>query len=148
MTDVENKGAGPTGVERRRPRTGDQSTIGILTHMPALVVLDRIPVPVLAVDDAGVIVFANRTFGDMVGIPATTLVGAPFRSLLLGPEEGPAAGADLAAFAGSVLQFRHAEDWPVRAKMSESALLRGDDAGYLVAFEDITEQTWEKHSSD
>jgi PAS domain-containing protein len=35
--------------------------------MPALVVLERFPVPVLAVADDGAILFANSAFATMVG---------------------------------------------------------------------------------
>ena len=148
MTDPEGPTAHQIHPERRRPTAADQSPIGILQQMPALVVLDRIPVSVLAVDDDGSIVFANRTFGDMVGMSPADMTGTPFRNLLRRPDQGPVSGADFASFAGSVVEFRHAEDWYVEAKMSESALLRGDDAGYLVAFEDITELSWERRAAD
>jgi PAS domain S-box-containing protein len=39
----------------------------ILTQLPAVVVLERIPVPTHAVTREGVILFANTAFAEMVG---------------------------------------------------------------------------------
>ena len=60
----------PGQVERRRPRPADQLPIEELQQMPALVVLERLPAPALAVDRAGTILFANSSFCDMAGHPA------------------------------------------------------------------------------
>ena len=38
-----------------------------LKQLPALVVLERIPIPVLAIANDGALVFANSAFSDMVG---------------------------------------------------------------------------------
>ncbi len=38
-----------------------------LKQLPALVVLERIPVPVLAIAKDGALVFANSAFSEMVG---------------------------------------------------------------------------------
>ena len=48
--------------ERRRHRPAGQSPMDILRQLPALVVLQRMPVPVLAVGDDGTILFANAAF--------------------------------------------------------------------------------------
>lgn len=137
-----------TEAERRRRTPEYRSPIDILTQMPALVVLDRMPVPVLAVDDDGLIVYANRSFGEMVGEACVHMTGRPFRNLLRRPVDGPVSGADLAARAGTVVEIGHADGWCVYAKMSESVLLRDGDTGYLVAFEDVTERSWERQFAD
>ena len=54
-------------VERRRNGKPDQSPMTVLKQLPALVVLERIPVPVLAVAKDGAVVFANTAFSEMVG---------------------------------------------------------------------------------
>jgi PAS domain S-box-containing protein len=137
-----------TEAERRRRAPQSRSPIDILTQMPALVVLDRMPVPVLAVDEDGLIVYANRSFEDMVGEAPAHMTGRPFRDLLRRPIDGPVSGADLAARAGTIVELGHVDGWTVYAKMSESVLLRDSDAGYLVAFEDVTERSWERQFAD
>src|SRR5271166_432264 len=55
-------------VERRRNgRQQSQSPVTILKELPALVVLERIPVPVLAIAHDGTLLFANTAFSEMVG---------------------------------------------------------------------------------
>ena len=46
--------------------------MSLLTELPALVVLERFPVPVLAIAEDGSVIFANGAFGDMVGREWTT----------------------------------------------------------------------------
>jgi hypothetical protein len=54
-------------VERRRNgRQPGQSAMTILKQLPAVVVLERIPVPVLAIAQ-GTVLFANTAFSEMVG---------------------------------------------------------------------------------
>ena len=47
----------------------------ILTRLPALVVLERIPVPSLAMARDGIILFANTAFAEMVGYRAGQVGG-------------------------------------------------------------------------
>jgi hypothetical protein len=63
-------GAGVDGdrrAERRRNGGAGDSPMDILTQLPAVVVLERIPVPTHAVTREGVILFANTAFAEMVG---------------------------------------------------------------------------------
>ncbi len=55
----ENIGDGRHQERRRHPQAG-QSPTDILRQLPALVVLQRMPVPVLAVDDDGTITRSAR----------------------------------------------------------------------------------------
>ena len=57
-------------VERRRDGQERQSPIALLKELPALVVLERFPVPVLAVGEDGTILFANAAFAEMLGYSA------------------------------------------------------------------------------
>jgi len=43
--------------------------MALLKELPALVVLERFPVPVLAIAEDGAILFANAAFGEMPGSP-------------------------------------------------------------------------------
>jgi hypothetical protein len=50
------------------------------------------------------------------------------------------------AHAEQIVTLRHADGFTVRAKMSKSALLRGDDPVTLTTFQDLTEQLWTEGS--
>src|SRR4029078_11815695 len=51
----------------RRYRAHPLSPLATLTQLPALVVLGRLPVPVLEIDREGPIIFANEPFTGMPG---------------------------------------------------------------------------------
>jgi hypothetical protein len=46
------------------------------------------------------------------------------------------------AFANMLVELAHRDGSVVRALMSKSALMRGDDQIALVTFQDLTEQLW------
>ena len=129
-------------VERRRNGRSGDSPMDVLTGLPAVVVLERIPVPTLALARDGIILFANTAFAEMVGYQQDGLAGLAFQEVF---ETGPAALSALSgveALANVVVELRHCEGWTVRAKMSKSALKRSDDPVVLVTFENLTEQLW------
>ena len=68
-------------IERRRNRTPDDSPMDVLTRLPAVVVLERIPVPTLAVARDGVILFANTAFSEMLGYRQDSLAGLAFAEI-------------------------------------------------------------------
>jgi len=53
----------------------------LLKELPALVVLERFPVPVLAIAEDGTILFANEAFGEMLGHPADAVTALKFRQI-------------------------------------------------------------------
>src|SRR6202000_2570105 len=53
--------------DNRRGRPRDESAIEFLRDFPALLALDRLPVPILAVDAAGEMPFAKEAFAALVG---------------------------------------------------------------------------------
>src|SRR5277367_169500 len=65
-------------IERRRNGSPDDSPMDILTRLPAVVMLERIPVPSLAMSRDGIILFANSTFAEMVGYQQDRLAGLTF----------------------------------------------------------------------
>ena len=65
-------------VERRRSGSPGDSPMDILMRLPAVVVLERIPVPSLAMARDGILLFANSAFAEMVGYRQDSLVGLPF----------------------------------------------------------------------
>jgi PAS domain S-box-containing protein len=114
----------------------------VLMRLPAVVVLERVPVPTLAMARDGTILFANTAFAGMVGYRQDSLAGVAFPEIFhtVPAATGALSGDD--ALANLVVELRHCEGWAVRAKMSKSALMRRDDPVVLVTFENLTEQLW------
>jgi PAS domain S-box-containing protein len=143
--DSPRDGAGMDGsrrVERRRNgRSGDSPT-DILTRLPAVVVLERIPVPTLAIARDGIILFANTAFAEMVGYQQDRLAGSVFSQIFHTVPAVVAALSGVDALANLVVELQHCEGWTVRARMSKSALMRSDDPVVLVTFENLTERLW------
>lgn len=115
-----------------------------LKELPALVVLERIPVPVLAIGDDGSILFANTAFADMMGYDPDEALSLRFEQIF---HQAPASESLLAtvhALANMVVELAHKDGSVVRALMSKSAVRRADDQFALAAFQDLTEQLWEE----
>jgi PAS domain S-box-containing protein len=117
--------------------------VDILNGLPALVVLERFPVPVLAVDHGGEIVFANSAFAEMVGRTVADVTALTFADVFHGEQpNGESAVSVVRANADMVVDLLHRDGSVVRAKMSKSALVRGDDPVALATFQDLTERLW------
>ena len=138
-------GAGLDGnrrVERRRNGGSGDSPMDILTRLPAVVVLERLSVPSLAMARDGIILFANTAFADMVGYRQDRLVGLSFPHTFHTVPAALCALSGVDALANLVVELQHSEGWTVRARMSKSALKRRDDPVVLVTFENLTERLW------
>ena len=138
-------GAGTDGnrrIERRRNGSSGDSPADILTRLPAVVVLERVPVPSLAMARDGIILFANTAFAELVGYPQDRLAGLAFPEIFHTVPAAVGALRGVHALANLVVELQHCEGWTVRAKMSKSALMRCDDPVVLVTFENLTERLW------
>ena len=135
-------GEGSRLIERRRNGGSCGSPMEILMRMPAVVVLERFPIPTLAMTRDGTILFANTAFAEMVGYPQDGLAGLAFQDVFHTVPAALCALSGVDALANLVVELRHCEGWPVRARMSKSALMRRDDPLALVTFEDLTERLW------
>jgi PAS domain S-box-containing protein len=149
MSFVPNQSQTPTpaprtsnGIDRRRSGSAGDSPMDILMRLPAVVVLERIPVPLLAMVRDGITLFANSSFAEMVGYRPDTLVGLVFPEIFDTAPVVVAALSGVGALANLVVELRHSEGWTVRARMSKSALVRADDPVVLVTFENLTERLW------
>jgi PAS domain S-box-containing protein len=129
-------------VERRRGGSPGDSPMDILTRLPAVVVLERIPVPSVAMARDGILLFANSAFAEMVGYRQDSLVGLPFAEIFHTAPAVVGALSGVDALANLVVELQHGEGWTVRARMSKSALVRSDDPVVLVTFENLTERLW------
>ena len=129
-------------VERRRQGGPDDSPMDILMRLPAVVVLERVAVPSLAMTRDGIILFANTAFAEMVGYLQDSLAGLMFPEVFHTVPAAVCALSGVDALANLVVELRHREGWTVRARMSKSALMRRDDPVVLVTFENLTERLW------
>ncbi len=130
-------------MERRRHTHPDDSPMATLRQLPALVVLERIPVPVLAIAEDGTILFANTGFAEMLGYTQDEVLALEFRQIF--GQAPPAAGSALSvmqSLANLVVELAHRDGSTVKALMSRSALRRADDRVALATFQDLTEQLW------
>jgi PAS domain S-box-containing protein len=131
-------------VERRRNRQHSQSPMTVLKQLPALVVLKRIPVPVLAIAHDGSILFTNTAFAEMVGRDPDEVLSLRFHQIFHRVPASESLPTVVHALANMVVELAHKEGSVVRALMSESAVMRADDQFALAVFQDLTEQLWEQ----
>jgi PAS domain S-box-containing protein len=129
-------------IERRRNWGSCGSPMDILSRLPAVVVLERFPIPSVAMTRDGTILFANSAFAEMVGYRPEGLAGSAFQEVFDTVPAALCALSGVDALANLVVELRHCEGWTVRARMSKSALMRHDDPAALVTFEDLTERLW------
>src|SRR5271170_57901 len=138
MTPVDNNQV----VDRRRTAQASQSPREALEQLPALVLLERIPIPTLAVLRDGTIVFANGAFAEMVGRDAEEVVSLRFHDVFYGASTTESALSVVDVLANMVVELAHNDGSTVRALMSRSALMRSGDEIALATFQDLTEQLW------
>jgi PAS domain S-box-containing protein len=112
--------------------------------MPALVVLERLPVATLAVAEDGSIVFANLACADMLGYDQDELAMLKFRDIFYARPPAGSVVAGMRDYAELVVELVHKEGSIIRARMSKSALMRDDDPVVLATFHDLTEQLWQE----
>jgi hypothetical protein len=119
---------------------------GDLQLLPALTLLDRLAVPMLAVRLDGVVVYTNVAFATMLGHQADTisLIGQRLPELLAGHSATPPRDCVTALRAAGtmVVDWLHAEGLPVRGLISESVFVRASDQILLIGVTDITELMW------
>lgn len=128
-------------VERRRNTHLSEST-AILMQLPSTVVLERIPVPVLAIVQDGTILFANKAFAEMVGHDPEDVLRLEFHQVFHQATTAECVLSALHARANMIVELAHKDGSVVRALISRSALMRTDDPIVLATFQDLTEQIW------
>jgi PAS domain-containing protein len=134
---------GRSTERRRQPPPSNPD--GYLHELPASILLDRLPTPVLATGLDGVLIYTNPAFATMLGHPGTTtLTEQPLPALLAGHSATPP-GDCVAALRGAgtvVIDWLHAEGFPVRTVVSDSLLVRATDPILLISITDISELMW------
>ncbi|HUH69483.1 MAG TPA: PAS domain-containing protein [Mycobacterium sp.] len=114
----------------------------MLQQIPALVVLERLPAPTLAVDREGTILFANGAFCDMLGHAPDELLAMTFGDICCSLATHHCAVALVGANRDRFVKLAHKDGHPVWASMSKSAMWRRDDTLALATFHDHTEELW------
>jgi PAS domain S-box-containing protein len=127
--------------ERRRPHQSE-SPRDILRQLSAVVVLEQLAAPVLAVGHDGTVVFANAAFADMVGHSRERIMSLRFHEILPAAAGSESAVVVMRAHSDQIVELCHHDGSSVRAEMSGSAMLRGDDPLAVVIFNDVTEHLW------
>jgi PAS domain-containing protein len=114
--------------------------------LPGLVLLDRLPVPMLATGLDGVVVYTNPAFAIMLGHHPDTvmLTGQQLPALLVGHSATPPPGcvSALRAAGNEIVDWRHAEGFPVRSVISQTLFFRAADQILLIGVTDVTELIW------
>jgi PAS domain S-box-containing protein len=132
-------------VTERRRGDGPTSTIGYLQQLPALVLLDRLLMPVVGVDVDGEVTYANPAFARMLGHSDTAALTGQWLSTFLSGRVGESPHecvAMLRSARGSLVDWCHAEGYTVHTMVSDSMLLRSTDPLLLVSVSDVTERLW------
>ena len=141
MTD-QHPNFGSTDRRRQQHFTG----LGeLLDDLPARVLLDRMPGPVMGVDPDGVVAYANPAVVSLLGYLDGALLGRSLPSLMAGHSlySGAECVAALrAAGGGDVVEWCHAEGFPVRTAVSTPLLLRASDPFLMIYITDVTELHW------
>ena len=93
----------------------------------------------------GVLIYTNPAFATMLGhLDTTTLTEQPLPALLAGYSATPPRDCVTALRAAGtvVIDWLHAEGFPVRTVVSDSLLVRATDPILLISITDITELIW------
>ncbi len=136
--------------DRRNPSSAGISDPAEFPALPVSVVLDRIPLPVLAVEPGGTVVFANEAFDQLMGFdeqtprsdaalhlqdifPANEPLGVNIAETFL---------TTVATRADSLWRMTDAKGDILQVRASKSILRRAEDSVVLVVLEDFTDQLW------
>jgi PAS domain-containing protein len=117
-----------------------------LQALPAPILLDRLPIPMLATGLDGVVVYTNPAFATLLGHhrDTMTLTGKRLPDLLAGHSATSPRDCviELCTADNVVVDWLHAEGFPVRSVISETLFVRGTDQILLIGITDITELIW------
>jgi len=127
--------------DRRQPPPS--SPLGYIARLPAQILLDRLPVPIVAIHD-GAVVYANRAFKEMLGCPADSLSGAAADLIHADTSAEMPAAVVLQEQAGQLVGLCHADGSIVKVIVSKPLLVRADDPVLLIGVQDVTQHLWEK----
>ncbi|MCP9275832.1 PAS domain-containing protein [Mycolicibacterium arenosum] len=128
----------------RRQTAAPTDLIDYLHELPALKLLDRLPIAMLAVALHGDIIYANQACADMLGyIDGATVARQPLPELLT--DFGVAAPAECVErlrTKSASISWNHTENYAVQTRVSPPLLVRSTDPVLLISIIDLTEWIW------
>jgi PAS domain-containing protein len=126
---------------RRRPRPN--TVVGYLDELSARVLLDRLTIPAIAIDEDGIIAFANPACHTMLGYDDLSIVGRSLTEFLgIRPTAAAEAVSNLRNAAGTTTVWAHPTNGILKVVASQPLLLRADDPVTLVTLTDVTDWLW------
>lgn len=136
--------------DRRNSPPRGVSSATQFPDLPVTVVLDRIPIPVLAVEPGGVVVFANEAFDELMGFDdehprsesELTLQDIFPENEPLGVNIAETFLTTVATRADSLWRMSDSRGDILQVRASKSILRRAEDSVVLVVLEDFTDQLW------
>jgi PAS domain-containing protein len=144
IPDRELEEHGSAEAERRvRPAPGTPREY--LHHIPALILLNRLPTPAMALGLDGEIVYANPAFAVMLGhTDPSAVVELPLSALMAGRAgtSAPRCVEVLQAAAGTVIDWCHADGYRLHAVVSKTLFSRATDPVVLITLTDVTDLLW------
>lgn len=129
-------------IERGARTPPDKMPMEMLRQIPGLVILERLPVPTLAVDRAGNILFLNGAFCDMVGFSSDELLPKHLDVIFHGMPADDRWDALVEADTPRLVELRHKGGHSIWVSISKPALRSRGDAAALVTLHDRTEELW------
>ncbi|MBY6537349.1 histidine kinase [Rhodococcus sp. BP-349] len=136
--------------DRRNPTSEAVSTTTQFPSLPVTVVLDRIPLAVLAVEPGGTVVFANEAFDELMGFDEESPRSSETLTLQdifpanepLGVNIAETFLTTVATRADSLWRMTDSKGDILQVRASKSILRRAEDSVVLVVLEDFTDQLW------
>lgn len=136
----------------RRQRHIPLTRVGYIEQLPAITVLDRLPIAVIGVGLCdGAVIYTNPAAADLLGYPSVPSLNAQSLSSLMTARSITRPGdcvTELNSAHGVITEWNHADGYPIRTMTSRSILVRDDDPVLLVGLVDITELCWNSGRSD
>jgi PAS domain-containing protein len=113
--------------------------------MPALVLLNRLPTPMLAVGLGGDLVYANPALATALGYPDVGALAEQSLPVLMSGHAKTSAADCVTVLregAGSVTDWCHLDGYLVRTVVSDALLTRATDPLLLITLTDVSDLHW------
>jgi PAS domain-containing protein len=121
---------------------------GYLYDLPALVLLDRLPIAMLGVGPLDEIAYANAACAQMLGyLDGETVARLPLAELLTRHSALEPSDCVATLQKAGVVHWNHSQGYVVRTMVSKPLLMRASDQLLLLSIIDITEWLWASESA-
>lgn len=126
-------------LQRRPSRLPRNPAMATPQEISALGILERFPIPTVAVADDGAVLFVNTAFASALGCSQDAVISMTCDDVTnaLPPEETLIAVARL--HADTIVELRHLAGTTLYAKIGKSVAMGGDDAVVLATFAELTD---------